>query len=194
MKFSDFPIEIKNKVKQRVEEEGNVYSERNFDVTISRDRFQQGFTWDRTVEGTSFWRNVLMDEIFQVFFDKYPKESAVSPYTYADYPKAAEVGSKWRVVDEHHYEHGAVVTLVKNDGSFRPYFKTKNCSSRVINWGLLMPYKEETEIKGFIPPTEIEKHLYHDIFRSNFPTPRCSESIEGQIYQQINVPQVRCGY
>lgn len=197
MKFSEFPPEIKLKVKQKVEEQDNVYLEANFDTHISRDRLDDGFTWHRTEEGAEFWRRVLLDENFEVFFKRYPKNFCVPPYTSTNYPSDAKVGSKWRVIDNYQLEHGEIVTLCENDGTYRPFFTTLNYSSRCLNWGILTPYEEEVieEVKGFIPPTtKIKNQLYHDVFRSNFPEPRCTESIKGQVYQQINVPQVRSGH
>lgn len=195
MKFSEFPLEIKLKVKQKVEAQGNVYLEANFDTNITRDRNDDGFTWHRTEEGAEFWMRVLLDENFEVFFEKYPKNSCVPPYTHSNYPGDAKVGSKWRVMDKYQLEHGEIVTLCENDGTYRPFFTTRGCSSRCLHWGMLMPYEEEiVEAIAAAPIKKIKNQSYHDVFRSNFPEPRCTESIKGQIYQQINVPQVRSGH
>lgn len=78
MKFSDFPIEIKNKVKERVEEQGNVYTQETetlLNGNISSDQCQGSFDWAKTPEKYDFWNKVLTKEDFNLFFKKYPKDN-----------------------------------------------------------------------------------------------------------------------
>jgi len=74
MKFSDFPIEIQNKVKERVEEQGRKYSPNVFDYDIYSDKYKDGFNWWQTIEGDLFWEKVLTKKQFDIFFEKYPQE------------------------------------------------------------------------------------------------------------------------
>ena len=41
---------------------------------VKSDSCCDGFEWARTIEGDSFWRNVILQADFPLFFEKYPKK------------------------------------------------------------------------------------------------------------------------
>lgn len=69
-KYKDFPKEIQDIIKLRVEEQGNVF---NLDVEYGENNLGGGFVWDETPEGSYFWDEVLVKENYPAFYEKYPK-------------------------------------------------------------------------------------------------------------------------
>ena len=68
--IKDFPTEIVEKMLAHQVKQGN---ER--DVSVFEKRRTDGFRWDLTVEGCAFWKSVILAKKFDVFFEKYPKET-----------------------------------------------------------------------------------------------------------------------
>jgi hypothetical protein len=83
MKYSDFPQEIKDKVKERVEEQSNVYTQETetlLNGNISSDKSQGSFDWTETPEKHKFWSKVLTEKDFDLFFTKYPKDHSLDAF------------------------------------------------------------------------------------------------------------------
>lgn len=73
--IASIPSEIVVAMLNAQEKQGNL---RNINI-FKRNRFadfsEEGFNWDDTIEGLSFWAEILEDEKYSIFFDKYPKKS-----------------------------------------------------------------------------------------------------------------------
>lgn len=70
-----FPKEV---VKQMLKEQvaqGNKKDISVFEASKMVAKSSNGFTWDNTKDGHDFWREVIKQERFDVFFEKYPKKS-----------------------------------------------------------------------------------------------------------------------
>ena len=70
--IKDFPIEVVQKMVEKQVHQGH-----KADVGVFRvktDDSWNGFLWTRTIEGDSFWRNVIYQADFPLFFEKYPKK------------------------------------------------------------------------------------------------------------------------
>ena len=71
--IADFPIEIVEKMIERQVQQGNKPDVKAFHRFASSDAEEGGFNWKDTIEGVSFWDNVIGDNNFNVFFEMYPK-------------------------------------------------------------------------------------------------------------------------
>ena len=67
--IGNFPIEVVQKMIERCEDE----NESNGLEKLQKDKLD-AFIWLNTPEGVDFWAQVICDENFDVFFEKYPKE------------------------------------------------------------------------------------------------------------------------
>ena len=70
--IKDFPIEIVQKMVEKQVHQGHKADVKVFQV--KSDSCFDGFKWARTIEGDSFWRNVIYQADFPLFFEKYPKK------------------------------------------------------------------------------------------------------------------------
>ena len=70
--IKDFPIEVVQKMVEKQVHQGHKADVKVFQVNA--DSCWDGFEWARTIEGDSFWRNVICQADFPLFFEKYPKK------------------------------------------------------------------------------------------------------------------------
>lgn len=70
-----FPVEVVEKMLERQVEQGNERDVRVFEEYKYCGKIMGGFRWKDTQEGDSFWNDVL-DENFELFFQRYPKEES----------------------------------------------------------------------------------------------------------------------
>lgn len=185
MKFSEFPQRVKDLVRLRVEEQGNAYNEDIFNKIIDASKSQGGFDWYDTIEEDNFWLKVLIDEKFNLIDGSIKVGSQI--YSNINYPKNALEGTKWICIfpsEDMSFRIGDVLTLVKNDETFNPYFTNAMETKQAVDWHHLGPYDDY-------------KHLLnntHDISTTTPAITRSGESYEGTVYQQSNLPQIRCGH
>ena len=59
---------------QRQQEQGNPKNIGPFLHSIYKDKSNGGFEWHETVEGSDFWKRVLIHLKFDIFYEKYPKK------------------------------------------------------------------------------------------------------------------------
>lgn len=67
--IKDFPIEVVQKM---------VDNQKKLDVTVfqkDKSALLNGFDWEFSDEGFDFWEEVIKKENFNLFFEKYPKET-----------------------------------------------------------------------------------------------------------------------
>jgi hypothetical protein len=69
-----FPTEIVEKMLENQEIQGNPRNITVFEEHKLRGGERGGFTWEDTVEGHIFWRQVISYLNFSVFFERYPKK------------------------------------------------------------------------------------------------------------------------
>lgn len=70
--IKDFPIEVVQKMVEKQVHQGHKADVKVFQVNAISG--WDGFVWARTIEGNSFWRNVIYQADFPLFFEKYPKK------------------------------------------------------------------------------------------------------------------------
>lgn len=80
--LKNFPIEVVEKMLQRQYEQTNKMDITVFQKDKSTDKNHKGFHWSDTVEGLSFWDDVIRYENFDVFFERYPLSKNV--YIFGD--------------------------------------------------------------------------------------------------------------
>lgn len=71
--IAGFPPEIVEKMLEYQEKQGNQRCIEVFENCKRKDRADRGFNWKNTDEGWDFWKVVIMDKKFDVFFKRYPK-------------------------------------------------------------------------------------------------------------------------
>lgn len=70
--FKKLPIQIQKRMLDVQVEQGNPYNSNIFVNDITSDRLAGGFNWLETVEGISFWGDVIINDNHATFFEKYP--------------------------------------------------------------------------------------------------------------------------
>ena|SRR5690554_4893683 len=73
IEFKDLPVEIQDRMLDEQENQGNKRDAEVFEEEIAAGADGGGFTWEKSVEGTDFWRRIIMYGNFAVFYEKYPK-------------------------------------------------------------------------------------------------------------------------
>ena len=73
--LKDFPIEVVEKMLQKQYKQVNKKDISIFQEYRCYDKQNGGFSWEDTIEGHQFWRHVINDKNFDVFFERYPKIS-----------------------------------------------------------------------------------------------------------------------
>jgi hypothetical protein len=68
-----FPIEVVQKMVNEQVRQGNKADVVVFQKRVYATRVCGGFDWDRSLIGLKFWMNVLLNEKFDTFFQKYQK-------------------------------------------------------------------------------------------------------------------------
>lgn len=68
-----FPIEVVQKMVNEHVRQGNKADVVVFQKRVYATRVCGGFDWDRSLIGLKFWMNVLLNEKFDTFFQKYQK-------------------------------------------------------------------------------------------------------------------------
>ena len=81
-KIGNFPIEVVQKMVERQVEQGNEADVTVFQRHKTYGKSDGGFTWDETEENYEFWDEVISEENFGLFFEKYPKEKEVDTHVY----------------------------------------------------------------------------------------------------------------
>jgi len=210
MKFSKFPKEIKKVVQERTEQQGNVFKVAAFDTSIIIGRIDNGFTWDNTPEGSVFWHRVLVNENFDLFWERFPKETKTQP----DLPSPPDP-----VLFHPPFREGDIVKCVKNTFNqntecIGKYFCLTALNAKELN-------SDKTTILNTYPSGERNEfevnysadlliisnrsetilnnnnNLQHDrthIQTASSTDSRSDCSIQGTIYSKSGFPQIRCGY
>lgn len=70
--IKDFPIEVVQKMVERQYEQINRCDVNAFQFD-KYSGIHKGFIWSKTAEGEAFWRNVIANNNFDLFFAKYPR-------------------------------------------------------------------------------------------------------------------------
>jgi hypothetical protein len=73
MQFKNLPVEIQEKMLDEQERQGNKRDAKVFEVKTSAALRKGGFSWDESIEGYSFWEEIILNANFAVFYKKYPK-------------------------------------------------------------------------------------------------------------------------
>lgn len=88
--LNNFPIEI---VEKMLECQNKQVGKKDISI-FQKDRCEdaggKGFSWSATIEGHYFWKNVIRDKNFDLFFERYPKVSK-NVYIRGDRKNAEEV-------------------------------------------------------------------------------------------------------
>lgn len=90
--IADFPPEIVEKMLEYQEKQGNQRCVKVFEENKWNGHTYRGFDWKNTDEGWDFWKIVIVDEKFDVFFKRYPKDNPE--------PRPDEVGISQDTADD----------------------------------------------------------------------------------------------
>jgi len=72
--IKNFPIEVVQKMVNKQVCQGNKADVGVFQKYAFNDKGKGGFEWSSTKEGYAFWRDIIGNLNFNVFFKKYPKK------------------------------------------------------------------------------------------------------------------------
>lgn len=73
--IENFPQEVIDKMLERQVEQGNPKNIKTFIENKYSVKHRGGFNWKESEEGHEFWAEVIVDRNFDLFFEKYPKQS-----------------------------------------------------------------------------------------------------------------------
>ena len=67
--IKNFPIEVVQKM-------GDCQVEKGFKADVTKFQIckKYGFLWSESKDGQEFWKSVIVDMNFDLFFERYPKE------------------------------------------------------------------------------------------------------------------------
>ena len=71
--IKEFPIEVVQEMVNEQVMQGNKANVEVFQERVHVGRICGGFDWERSLIGLKFWMNVLLNEKFDTFFQKYQK-------------------------------------------------------------------------------------------------------------------------
>lgn len=108
--LTDIPSEIVEKMLYYQEQQGNPRKVSVFEVSVECSFLNEGFDWDRTLEGYDFWYNVLTKKQFEKFFSKYPK----TPFPVKWYIQGDRTDQN--LIPESHWFY-PIVRMIKLSGS-----------------------------------------------------------------------------
>lgn len=69
-----FPIEVVKEMLKKQVKQGNKEDIKVFQNFAGASNTRGGFNWCDTAEGYNFWREVILDKRFDVFFKQFPKK------------------------------------------------------------------------------------------------------------------------
>lgn len=75
MEWKELPKEIQEKMLYYQEKQIGKENESVFIAQLSAGKPEGGFTWEKTVEGHDFWKNILIHGNFKSFYEMYPKKT-----------------------------------------------------------------------------------------------------------------------
>lgn len=78
LQFKDLPVEIQERMLDEQVRQGNKRDEEVFEKDITALGGQGGFSWGRTDEGYAFWYEIIVNGNFDIFYEKYPKKTALN--------------------------------------------------------------------------------------------------------------------
>ena len=74
IKFKDLPVEIQQRMLDEQVRQGYPRNAEVFEADTSACGDEGGFSWSRTVEGCTFWAEIILRGNFADFYKKYPKQ------------------------------------------------------------------------------------------------------------------------
>ena len=122
--IANFPIEVVEKMIEEQVAQGNCPNVEIFQKNVSADANDDGFTWGRTDDGEDFWLDIIDNDNFDLFFEKYPKRKNTNlVYIVGD----SEIGmdiiktlEKYGGINEHNYkgERNDAVYYIEPNNNF----------------------------------------------------------------------------
>lgn len=71
--LAGFPVGVVVRMMEEQEKQGNKPNVIVFQKNSIAGRSLLGFNWDRTIEDKNFWKNVIFEKDFDLFFKRYPE-------------------------------------------------------------------------------------------------------------------------
>ena len=76
--LADFPLEVIERMVHNQVQQGNKADTNVFSCTRNAQLSFGGFNWFFSDEGNEFWHEVIEEMNFDLFFEKYPRQSTVT--------------------------------------------------------------------------------------------------------------------
>ena len=137
--IKDFPIEVVEKMIEEQVKQGNCPNVEVFQNYPNADTADGGFNWSDTKDGYDFWMEVIDDDNFELFFEKYPKKANLI-YIAGD----SEIGmdiiktlEKYGGINEHNYkgERDDVAYYIEPNNNF---IEVCDFDTNIKLWEVLM--------------------------------------------------------
>lgn len=120
--IKDMPIEVVEKMIEEQVAQGNCPNVEIFQKNLTADNVDGGFNWYKSDGGSEFWIEVIENDNFELFFEKYPKKPNLV-YIVGD----SEIGmdiiktlEKYGGINEHNYkgERNDAVYYIEPNNNF----------------------------------------------------------------------------
>ncbi len=73
IQFKDLPVEIQQRMLDEQERQGYPRNAEEFEESVTG-----GFAWVNSEEGHAFWYEIIVNGNFDIFYEKYPKKTALN--------------------------------------------------------------------------------------------------------------------
>lgn len=155
--IKDFPIEVVQKMVEEQVEQGHNANVVVFQENATCGYDDGGFIWDNTIDGYVFWRDVIKDNNFALFFERYAKETNLV-YIVGD----SEVGidiiktlEKYGGINEHNFRgdsNGCVYYIEPNNN----FIEVCVFEKEIKLWEVLMATYQPIDAEEFLVEITME--------------------------------------
>ena len=80
--INNFPIEVVEKMVEEQMNQGNKPNVNLFTIDKCATRYEGGFNWESTRDGFRFWEKIIKEELFDLFFERYPRKLKTNKLVY----------------------------------------------------------------------------------------------------------------
>jgi hypothetical protein len=155
--IENYPIEVVQKMCENQVAQGNEFNVKVFQKYSIIPFSKGGFDWAETLDGDYFWKCVIFNKNFDLFFEKYPKVEKAN-----EYPKIMWVGRTELAVNSKKQKR---VVFMEKCGMFLAWVEAENFEDaektyKTRNWKFAKDL-DESDINPAVEMTleQIEKEL-----------------------------------
>lgn len=110
--IKNFPIEVVEKMVEEQMNQGNKPNVNLFTIDKCATRHEGGFNWERSGDGFLFWEKIIKEELFDIFFERYPRKLKTNKLVY--------------IYNEVNNNGSAIIKTLENYGGINKYNMSGN--------------------------------------------------------------------